>query len=245
LTLSRDELASAQAELEKHRLTEEQERVASDLADAKAALDESQKRHADVRERIAETQGELRNVEGLHARRVALEQALGVAQRDLDRTTVDLEARRLLLQLFAQARDESVEKAIAPVSELVGTWLTRLYGADHLRVNFTTDLKVKDVTVPEGNSLIVPEATSYGEREQLGILVRLAYGAALAQDEKQVVIIDDPLAHSDDELHERMLAILGEAADKNLQILILTCHADRFRKLAGAVMVDLPGSPGT
>ena len=243
LTLSRDELASAQAELEKHRLTEEQERVASDLADAKAALDESQKRHADIRERIAEIQGELRNVEGLHARRVALEQALGVAQRDLDRTTVDLEARRLLLQLFAQARDESVEKAIAPVSELVGTWLTRLYGPDHLRVNFTTDLKVKDVTVPEGNSLSVSEATSYGEREQLGILVRLAYGAALAQDEKQVVIIDDPLAHSDDELHERMLAILGEAADKNLQILVLTCHADRFRKLAGAVTVDLPGSP--
>ena len=102
-----------------------------------------------------------------------------------------------------------------------------------------TQVPRSSAAVQDGDTLAVDEATSYGEREQLGTLVRLAYGAVLAKDEPQVVILDDPLAHADTFRHRKMLQIIEEAAKKNLQIIILTCHPNRFDHLKAAQTFDL------
>jgi uncharacterized protein YhaN len=63
-----------------------------------------------------------------------------------------------------------------------------------------------------------------------------------------VTILDDPLAHADPVKHRRILDILRMAAQGNpawtplagrLQILIFTCHPDRFDYLTDVRQIDL------
>jgi len=75
---------------------------------------------------------------------------------------------------------------------------------------------------------------SIGTREQLAVLVRLAYADLLSEQGMPVIVIlDDALVHSDDERRERMKAILYQAA-KRYQVLVLTCHEREYRDAGGA-----------
>jgi exonuclease SbcC len=62
--------------------------------------------------------------------------------------------------------------------------------------------------------------------------VRLALGHFLGQVERQLVVLDDPLVNTDPNRLERILNLL-EAASETLQIVILTCHLDRYQDISG------------
>jgi DNA repair exonuclease SbcCD ATPase subunit len=75
---------------------------------------------------------------------------------------------------------------------------------------------------------------SIGTREQLAVLVRLAYADLLSEQGIPVsVILDDALVNSDDERRDRMKAILYQAAQR-YQVLVLTCHEREYRDTGGA-----------
>ena len=233
------ELAKKKEDAERHRLSEDEERVPEQLESAKEALRKRKERVSNLREQLADLNGQIKASEGLHAQRVAAEQALASARREYERLSVDIDAHRMLLEFFDQVRDENVEKSIKPVSELVTGWLTELDGPTHHEPTFGSDLSMKGVAVANAGSLDIQAATSYGEGEQLATIVRLAYGVVLAKDEPQVVILDDPLAHADAFRHGRMLHVIQDAAQRNLQIIIMTCHPERFDHLRDAVLFDL------
>src|SRR5699024_8694189 len=72
---------------------------------------------------------------------------------------------------------------------------------------------------------------SFGAREQMGTISRLAYADLLAQAGKPTLImLDDALVHSDDQRLSHMKRILFDAAQRH-QILLFTCHPDRWRDL--------------
>lgn len=50
---------------------------------------------------------------------------------------------------------------------------------------------------------------------------------AESQGQRQLVILDDPLAHTDPERHQRMLELLQETAEQ-LQLIILTCRRGEY-----------------
>jgi exonuclease SbcC len=216
------------------------------LSDAQEALARCLQRRAAVERDLTDVQGQLKGKgsEELHARRCGEEQAWRAVEREAARIALEVEAHRVLLELFAAARDESVNRAIEPVSERLARWLPLIHGREHVQVDFGADLGVKALTVPDVGSF--PEdtkAVSYGEREQLAVLVRLAYGAALAGEERQLVLLDDPLAHADGPHHGRVLDVLGQAANENLQIIVLTCHPERFSGLQDATFLELQAAP--
>lgn len=77
------------------------------------------------------------------------------------------------------------------------------------------------------------DTLSIGTREQLAILIRLAYADLLSEAGVPVtVILDDALVNSDDERRERMKAILYQAA-RRYQVLVLTCHGKEYRDSGG------------
>ena len=77
------------------------------------------------------------------------------------------------------------------------------------------------------------DTLSIGTREQLAILIRLAYADLLSDAGVPVtVILDDALVNSDDERRERMKAILYQAA-QHYQVLVLTCHGKAYRDSGG------------
>ena len=65
---------------------------------------------------------------------------------------------------------------------------------------------------------------SIGTREQLSILVRLAFAVYLrGKGYPAAVILDDALVYADDDRFERMQLALRKAA-QTVQVLILTCR---------------------
>jgi energy-coupling factor transporter ATP-binding protein EcfA2 len=76
------------------------------------------------------------------------------------------------------------------------------------------------------------EQLSGGTREQLAVLVRLAYARLLADSGRPApLILDDPLVFADDGRLERMFAALASASAAH-QIIVLTCHERAFAPLA-------------
>ena len=75
------------------------------------------------------------------------------------------------------------------------------------------------------------EDLSIGTREQLAILIRLAYADLLAANgTPAVVILDDALVNTDDFRNEKMKQILYCASQK-YQIILLTCHGNNYREV--------------
>jgi uncharacterized protein YhaN len=84
---------------------------------------------------------------------------------------------------------------------------------------------------------------SGGEQEQLFLVARLALGHVLAKDERQLVVLDDVLNATDTNRLARVLTLLEESAD-HIQIVVLTCHPERYRALEQAQFFELQQSGG-
>jgi hypothetical protein len=78
------------------------------------------------------------------------------------------------------------------------------------------------------------EALSFGAREQMGVISRLAYADLLKEAGRPtLIILDDALVHSDDERLAQMKRVLFDAATRH-QILLFTCHPANWRDLGVA-----------
>ncbi|MBU4179439.1 MAG: hypothetical protein KJ625_05790, partial [Actinobacteria bacterium] len=91
--------------------------------------------------------------------------------------------------------------------------------------------------VPSVGEVDVNELSG-GEQEQVYFAVRLALARLLAREERQLFVMDDVLAVTDDTRFNRILGIIDESLDR-LQFLILTCHPERYRAIEGARFIDL------
>ena len=96
--------------------------------------------------------------------------------------------------------------------------------------------KVREFLLPQqlsgpvdlGKDLIVVPTRQAGRRLR----------EALAKNERQLVVLDDVLSATDAGRLARVMTVLEEVAQR-LQILILTCHQERYRGLEQANFIDL------
>jgi len=244
---------AAEAKVQKTALTDEEATVGERLKQAGAALTKRQERLHDAEGTLNQLRGELRATEGLHTERVRIEQERNAVVQELAHEELQAEAHALLITLFDRCRDRQVHRTMGPIAGRVLDW------AHHLGLDEYNAIAFGDDFLPAGlvshdagpDEEPVPFADeSYGTEEQLALVTRLALGAALARDEPEVAILDDPLAHSDPSRHRRMLDILRWAAEGTasakgetrkpgrLQVFILTCHPERFDYLSGARQID-------
>lgn len=79
---------------------------------------------------------------------------------------------------------------------------------------------------------------SGGEREQVYFAVRMALADVAFNNERQLVVLDDVFTYTDITRLARIATILDEAADR-FQIVLLTCHPERYRGLPNAKFFDL------
>lgn len=93
-------------------------------------------------------------------------------------------------------------------------------------------------TPAELDGYVSPDALSGGEGEQLHLATRLALAWVLASKSRQLVVLDDVLTASDSARVARALDLLEEITTR-LQVLILTCHPERYRGLKKAAFLDL------
>ena len=157
------------------------------------------------------------------------------AEQTLERLSVDAAAWRLLKETLEKAEREAKETFIAPVREHLQPYMRYVLPRTSLNLN-ADSLEIDSL---QRDGLEEPfQSLSVGTREQIAVLARLALGEILQEDNKPVaIILDDPLVNSDDERFRLMSAALRKAA-KKMQVLILTCHEQRYQSL-GARMVPL------
>ncbi|MBL8798094.1 MAG: hypothetical protein JNM56_29625 [Planctomycetia bacterium] len=250
--LTAAQLAQAEAErnLANNRLSEAEQTIDQRCAEAQTACQERQKRLRELEDRLTELKGFLHGNEGLHSRLTDAEARVREAEQAWQREKLEADAHKRLRDLFEECRETQVQQVMGPIAGRVLEWSQRI-GLDEYR-----EVRFGDKFLPEGivlhhgtaGSPVALDVESYGTGEQLSLLVRLALGGVLARDEPVTAILDDPLAHADPGKHRKILDVIRLAAAGNpawnppagpLQIIVLTCHPDRFDYLPGAQHIDL------
>jgi uncharacterized protein YhaN len=143
-------------------------------------------------------------------------------------------------RLFAHHRSEQRRRYLKPLGDQIEQ-LGRILWGPSLAVELDEDLRIR-TRILHGRALPFDQL-SLGAQEQLAMIGRLAcaivVGAAGAP-----IIIDDALGFSDPDRLRRMGAVLAMAG-RSCQIVLLTCHPQRYLHVTGARMVQLRhGPPG-
>jgi hypothetical protein len=184
------------------------------------------------------------------------EEEVATIEDSLGREGLRVAAIRLLRDTLAGCRAQALAGVVEPVESAVARTLQRIAGPRLGRVRLGDALEPAQVipaSLAMGTSVetgvpvrmgasvetgVPVENVSGGEQEQLHLATRLALAEVLAKDERQLVVLDDVLLATDTGRMARVLRVLEDAAQR-LQVLILTCHPERYRALDGANFVDL------
>jgi hypothetical protein len=168
--------------------------------------------------------------EGLYSRVVRQEEVVERLSAQVKRQASRARAIRLLHLLAEERQRRTAASLLTPL----GTEASALWGAitqlPNRQVVFNEDLSIKGIRVNRDEYSLEPLST--GAREQLFLLTRLALARYLAQEERELFVIDDSLVNTDPNRLERFLAVLEQSAS-HLQIVLMTCHPERYRGLYG------------
>jgi DNA repair exonuclease SbcCD ATPase subunit len=170
---------------------------------------------------------------------------LALAQEELarlERQVAEEESRtaaiRLLHETVAQCRAEAVAAVAGPVEAAATRIFQRVAGRRLGRVQFGGDFAPLHVLPEMAGGPVPVENASGGEKEQIFLAARLALAEVLAKDERQLVVLDDVLLATDAPRLARVMSVLEEAAQR-LQVVVLTCHPERYRGLGTAQFLDV------
>lgn len=201
-----------------------------------AAIQESNRaRDQEVRE-----EGKLDTLcaQGPYSLLAAAEERVSQLEAEARREELRVEAIKLLYDTVFACRTEAIAAVSAPVEAAATRMLQRIAGRrlGHIQIG---EAFTPATVVPESVELAVTlENLSGGEQEQLYLATRLALAEVLAKEERQLVVLDDVLTATDAGRLARVMNVMEEAAQR-LQILILTCHPERYRGLKQAQFFDL------
>jgi len=168
----------------------------------------------------------------------AEEEAIADLEQRIEREQLQAEAIRLLHDTLCRRKRELIESLVGPVRQRAMQTLARITGSrfERLEISDTFDLSgIVPRTSPEAVSL---DQLSGGEREQAYFAVRLALADIATKGERQLVVLDDVFTFTDTSRLARIVQVLEEAAER-FQIVMLTCHPERYRGLPGAKFFDL------
>ena len=162
----------------------------------------------------------------------ALDKATGEhfqASRQLNHLEKQAHALDLLFKTLDEALHRAKAQVAQPIIDRMRPYLRQLFPASTPLIHENLEL-----TGMERDGVVEPFTDlSIGTREQLAVLVRLAYADLLQEKGIPVLLIlDDALVNSDDQRRDIMKKILYQAA-KKCQILLLTCHGRAYRDTAG------------
>lgn len=207
-------LGQAELEVESRRRREALEQVQQKANELRFEIDETWRRyHSEHPEKV----------ERLERARLALERA-----RRFKRS-VDL--ARETIQSVAQ---ETHRRWADHLNHRVGE-LLKVVGTGIEQVRFGEDLDFS-LTLPGGQQLARGRAVqqiSAGARDQLYLAVRLAVSEYLSRGKAPLpLLLDDCFANCDDGRARLGMKMLLEHFAKQHQVILVTCHRERFRHLA-------------
>ncbi|MFM0037079.1 AAA family ATPase [Paraburkholderia strydomiana] len=212
-------------ELEAARLDDPAAEAKRYHASAELARSEQHERQV----RIAHLRSQLETVgaSGLGERLAALDARVEQATRRKDELGLRASALSLLDEVLVDERDAAVAQLRAPLTERLGHYLKRIFPQSTIALG--DDLS--PATLDRHGRADTLDALSFGTREQLGILTRLAYADLLkASGRPTLLMLDDAAVHTDAARRDAIKRALIDAAMRH-QILVFTCHPELWDDL--------------
>jgi len=137
------------------------------------------------------------------------------------------QALDLLLGVLTRKRQALTRRLQAPLQKHLDHYLSVLFPEATLEV----DEHLMPGRFTRGNELGQMTELSFGAREQMGLISRLAYADLLQEAGRPtLIILDDTLVHSDAARLDGMKRILFDASQRH-QILLFTCHPENWQDL--------------
>lgn len=198
-----------------------------------------------ARDEEKQAEGRLQTLanDGAYSRLAACEERLADVTERVRRERLRMDALRLLYETVKACKARVVAAVAAPVERVATRMLERVAGTRLGQVRLTGQFVPAGVQPEVLPAAVGLENLSGGELEQLFLIARLALGQVLARKERQLVVLDDVLNATDTWRLARLLALIEEATDR-LQIVVLTCHPERYRACDQAVFFELkPHAP--
>jgi hypothetical protein len=194
---------------------------------ASAELARGEQRERQVRIVELRSQLETMGASGLGERLAALEAQVEQATRRKDELSLRASALSLLDEVLVDERDAALAQLRAPLTERLGHYLKRIFPQSSIALG--DDLS--PATLDRGGRAELLDALSFGTREQLGILTRLAYADLLRTSGRPTLLmLDDAAVHTDAARRDAIKRALIDAATRH-QILVFTCHPELWDDL--------------
>ncbi|KUK62202.1 MAG: SMC domain-containing protein [Methanoculleus marisnigri] len=196
-----------------------------------------------VREKIIDRRARIEAAvsEDFYSRIGDLENSLDVTRRNLNRVTRQAEAAKLLHDLVQAFKKEQSTALSGPVADQVNRWLVQLTDGSYDSIRMDEKIFPVGVSNPRYDETLPLECLSYGTHEQVIVLLRLAMGALLSKDERNLVVIDDRLVNADPIRMRRLCQILEEVATNHCQVVVATCNETPYAGVREKTIIPVPG----
>jgi len=190
-----------------------------------------------------EVELESAGAQGLEERRAALARDLAQVARRTEELRRRAAALDHLLKLLKDQRVVLTRKLQAPLQKHLNHYLQLVFPQAHLAIDETLSPGPLTRSGPAGPESGAFDALSFGAREQMGVISRLAYADLLREAGRPtLIILDDALVHSDEERLGLMKRVLFDAGTRH-QILLFTCHPMNWRDIGvSARSMDATGA---
>lgn len=171
------------------------------------------------------------DVEGLHARIAEAEDRFEGAARDLRRQEERAAAAECLFTTMKEKRAEIEAHYRAPLERRLSGLVSKMFPGAQVTLDETLDLaSIHRADETTGERRDTFQQLSAGASEQLGILARLAMAQTVAPEGGMPVLLDDTFVWTDENRFQRLADVLHSVSETT-QIILLTCHWERLRRL--------------
>lgn len=219
--------------------------LAQDVERYTRSADQLEKAFALRRDALTVLEVELQaaGAQGLDERHAELARDHAAATRRADQLARRARALDLLLNLLQDKRHALTQRLQAPLQKHLNHYLGLLFPGARIAIDDSLSPGPLTREGPNGTESGAVNELSFGAREQMGVIARLAYADLLKEAGKPtLIILDDALVHSDDARLTQMKRVLFDAATRH-QILLFTCHPEKWRDMGvPARTLDTPGA---
>lgn len=140
----------------------------------------------------------------------------------------EIASLKLLDRLIDEEKAKAQQEVFKPLQERVISSFTALVGDRYkIEIDNELNLEVSGKTVTGAYQTGVDKSLSYGTKEQLSFLFRLAIAARLSREDPGVMVLDDSFVNTDLNRFPILLEMLCEKAS-DLQFLVFTCRPSDY-----------------
>jgi len=185
------------------------------------------------RSRKARLSGEIEGFSGVMAEKNQVEYNHKETLENIKSQLTDIYALKLLIKLIEEEKEKAQREVFKPLEERVARSLELLVPGRYRPVidnDFEIGISARTLS---GDYLEgIEESLSFGTREQLSFLLRLAIAEQLSQKEPQMMILDDSFVNTDTTRLPCLLDMI-EQSSREIQFLIFTCKQDDYLRYRG------------